>query len=777
MRSLLLLLILLPLALVPSSFADAAAPGSSSLIIEGRVADSSDAIIPSAKVSLLSLTGKVVASTESDANGNFRLQGLVPGTYDLRVEYKGFSSHTQRVSIAEGHGLTATVTMSAAGISETVNVVAQAAYAEPNATSATRMELPLRDIPQTIGVVNAELLRAQGATSMQDAMRNVPAVSVHLGEGRRDQILIRGFSALNDQFVDGVRDDSPYYRDLSNVERIEVVKGPASVLYGRGSSGGLVNRITKSPLPQGVLADLSTLGGSYGNKRTSADFGMPVLNDRLSFRLTGAYEDTGSFRQNFNLERYAVSPSLLWKAAQNSEFVFQSDNLIDQRRPDRGIPSLNGTPAPVNIGAYYGDPAHDYLDNKVYGQTLRFEQHVDRWTIRNNFRHTAYDNSYFNTQATGTSIVNGTVMVSREQYNTTATQQNFFNQTEALTSARLLFGHNLLVGTEYGEQSRDTLRYNGTAAKVALYNPVLTPAVPGTNPSTNNIFDGTVAAVYAQDQIDFGLGFKALIGGRFDYYKQSLDDRSAANLDLKRIDRQFSPRAGLVYQPTHWASVYASFSRSFQPSGEGLSLAANATELKPELTTNYEVGSKFDFFGGRISSTVSLFRLDRDNVKTTDPANPSKLLPLGLQRTEGVDLSVSGRVMKHLEVYGGYAYLDARTVRSTSFSSGVSLQGKRAALVAPHSFNLWSTYSFDNGFGFGGGVFFNDARFAEANNLVTLPSYTRVDATVFYRKRHYEIAANLKNVANSKYFESAQSNYQIMPGSPINGTITTRLRW
>src|SRR6185369_8016382 len=334
------------------------------------------------------------------------------------------------------------------------------------AVSGAKMEIPLRDLPQSIGVVNGELMRSQGANSMQDAVRNVPAVSVQLGEGRRDQVLIRGFSAVNDQFIDGVRDDSPYYRDLSNVERIEVVKGPASVLYGRGSSGGIVNRITKSPIPEGVLGEMSFIAGSYGTKRTAIDFGRPIIDNKLSFRATTAYENSGSFREQFGLNRFAIAPSLLFTPTKNTEFIFQSDNLNDNRLPDRGIPSLNGVPADVNIGQYYGDPSQDHMKNIVHGNTLRFQQQASAWTIRNNTRYTTYDNSFFNTQPTATSVVAGTVWVSREQYNIEATQRNFFNQTEATRHGHLLVDHLFLVGVEYGSQSRDSLRFTGTAAKV-----------------------------------------------------------------------------------------------------------------------------------------------------------------------------------------------------------------------------------------------------------------------------------------------------------------------
>jgi catecholate siderophore receptor len=754
-------------------------PQAPRLVLEGRVTDSQGAVIPAATVQLLTVGGRAVAHTQADEFGRFRLDGVEPGTYDLRVQYDGFHSRTQRVTVAEGRNLQATVQLDIASVSETVTVTAEAIFAEPNASSATKMNVPLRDIPQSITVLNSELLRSQAVTSMQDAVRNVPGVTVHLGEGRRDQVLIRGFSAVNDQYLNGVRDDAPYYRDLSNVERIEVVKGPAAVLYGRGSSGGIVNRITKEPLTEGTLAELTAVFGSYGTKRASGDLSIPTFDGKLDFRLTGAYEDSGSFRHYFGLNRYDVTPSIYWKPSDRTFLLFQADNLYDSRVPDRGIPSLDGRPAPVAIATYYGYPADDYLRNRVNSQSLKGEHQFAQWTLRNTFRHTGYDNLFSNTQPNGTLLVSGAQQVIRQQYNANSLQQNYFNQTEGLKELRTgPWKHTLLVGGEYGFQSRDFVRFNGTAPNVALFDPILTrPTYNTTTAANDSIFDGTVLASYVQDQIDFGHGWKALAGIRFDYFKQYLNDRRPANVDLTRIDRQWSPRAGIVYQPNPWVSLYGSFSRSFQPSGEGLSLAVNATELKPEITENFELGSKFDFLRGRLSSTVSLFRLNRNNVKTPDPADIARLLPVGLQRTDGFELSFVGRPFSKLEVFGGYALLDATIEKSTTVSSGVSLQGKRAQLVPRHAFNLWSTYSFTNGFGFGGGVVYNDDRFAEANNLVLLPEYTRVDAAVYYRKRHYDIAVNVRNIGNAKYYESAHSNFQIMPGSPVNALVTTRFRW
>ena len=749
------------------------------LVLRGKVADSQGAVIPNATVHLLTANGKRVAQTQADGWGNFSIENIAPGEYLLRVQYDGFASRTQRVTIAEGQDLNATIELGAAQVNQTVTVTAEAVYAEPNASSATRMDVPLKDVPQTVAVLNQELIRAQGATSMADVLRNVPAVTIHLGEGRRDQVLIRGFNAVNDQFIDGVRDDSPYYRDLSGVERIEVVKGPAAVLYGRGSSGGIVNRILKKPEAEGVLAELTTTFGSYGAKRVSTDLGMPAFDGKLNLRLTGAYEDSGSFRHNFGLNRYDYAPSIEWKPSDHTFLLLQLENLFDTRVPDRGIPSVNGSPANVDIATYYGYPQDDFLRSDVKSQALRGEHRFsDRWLVRNSFRHTGYDTLFSNTQPNGIATVAGVTRVLRQQYNADSTQHNYFNQTEALTNFKTgRLYHTVLFGGEYGFQTRDTLRFNGTAAPVDLMNPILIQPVYSTTPVNNNVFDGTVLGSYLQDQVNLGWGWKALVGVRFDYYKQAVNDRRAANQDLSRIDREFSPRAGLVYQPTNWVSIYGSYSRSFQPSGEGLSLAANATDLKPEITENFEAGSKFEFLQGRLASTVSLFRLNRNNVKTTDPSDPTKLLPIGLQRTDGFEVSFTGRPFARFEVYGGYALLDATIEKSNTVNSGVALQGKRAQLVPKHAFNLWTTYAFDNGFGFGGGVIFNDDRFAETNNLVLLPGYTRVDATLFYKKRHYDFAVNVRNIGNVKYYEAANSNFQVLPGSPVHAYVTTRVRW
>ncbi|HUS18556.1 MAG TPA: TonB-dependent siderophore receptor [Terriglobales bacterium] len=744
--------------------------------VQGTVTDSTQAVVPGARVTLMD--SNVTRTAVADKLGRFRLENVPEGSYELRIEARDFEAKSQRIVVSQDKAILAEVELKAAGVTEVITVTAEAIYTESQASSATKTDTPLRDIPQSIAVVNQELIRSQNALSMQDAVRNVSGVSVHLGEGRRDQVFIRGFSALNDNLVDGVRDDAPYYRDLCSLERIEVIKGPAAVLYGRGSSGGIVNRILKKPESEALAAELSTTFGSYGAKRFTADFSTAALNRTLLLRLTGAYEKSGSHRHAYYLDRYDVAPSVLWKPSSKTQVLYQLERLFDDRLPDRGVPSVNGRPADVEIGTYYGYPGDDFLRNKVTSHSLKAEHLFSRWTFRNVFHATRYDNLFSNTQPNGITISSGKTFVKRQQYNSDSDQDNYFNQTEALTNRSFAgMGHTLLLGAEYGFQRKDSVRFDGIASNVALIDPVLSRPTYSTVPANNNLFSGIVGAAYAQDQIDIANHWKATIGIRFDHYRQELNDRTLANRDLARTDRAWSPRAGLVYQPTGWASIYSSYSRSFQPSGEGLSLATNNEDLKPEVTQNYELGSKFDFLSGRISTNVAVFRLERTNVKTTDPLNPTKLVLVGEQKTDGVDLNFSGRITRGWNVYAGYALLSTRVVRSNTISSGVLTEGKRAAFIPLHSGNIWSTYSFNNGFGVGGGLIYNGDRFTGNDNTVTLPEYIRLDATAFYKHRHFDVVLNLRNVTHLTYYESAHNNSQIFPGAPINGALTLRYRW
>ncbi|HEX8288677.1 MAG TPA: TonB-dependent siderophore receptor [Pyrinomonadaceae bacterium] len=768
----------------------------------GTVKDAADAFIVGAEIVLKTEKGKTIDRTQTDNSGQFALNCFEPGDYVLTIAKEGMTPIVKNLSYGNDKKENlqiSDVVLQTQAVSETVTVEIEPEFVSSTTETATKTSTPLRDVPQSVEIVNRRLLDSQAIRTLQDALYNVTAVSAAQGEGRRDQFFIRGFSAIGDQFIDGIRDDAQYYRDLSNIEQIEVVKGPSAALFGRGSSGGIINRVTKKPNVYERVGNAEVNFGSYGLKRGMFDFGQPIVQDKLAFRFIGSYEKTGSFRHYFFQDRYNIAPSLSWKPTEKTDVTFQFEYLNDERVPDRGIPSYLGRPVDVPVGTYYGFPERDRSKTRASSQALRFEHQInDFWTARNVFRHIYTETDFYNTGANGICVFNSINTVctpvratdpiysydrlgaTRFQYNGNFKQNNLFNQTEIVgTTETFGWQHTILGGVELGYQTKGTLRYtNATPNPVSLVNPDLSRPVNIGPIQTNNDFDGKVFGLYVQDQINFTKQWKALIGVRYDSFNQKLDDLRAVNQDLERTDREWSPRVGLVYQPNEHFSFYGSYTRSFQPSGENLSLAANNEELGPELTRNYEAGVKATFQPYRLNATLAVFRLDRNNIKTTDPLNPTQLILVGEQRTDGFEVTVSGSPTRKLDVYAGYALLDARITKSNTVSGGVSLQGKTAQLTPRSSGNLWLTYQLPKQFRLGFGGYARTKTYTSTNNLVVLPGYARFDASLSWRsEKHYEIAFNLKNITNNRYYETSNGDNNIQPGAPINGSITLRYRW
>jgi catecholate siderophore receptor len=762
----------LPLLLVLTLFvATATADVPSGADLRGRVLDTDGGAIVGAAVTLRDLQTADERHATTDARGEFAFARLAPGRYLLVALAAGFAATAIDVETASE---LVTLTLDPAPVSEQITVSARMPEAAL-VIAAAKIAVSPMDLPQAADSVPHTLLQAQAARSMQDALRNVAGVTPNLGEGRRDQFLIRGFSAQSDTLADGIRDDALYYRDLATIDRVEVLKGPASALFGRGSSGGVINRVTKKARFDRAIADLAVIAGGFGTKRLTFDAGRPSGNRRLAYRLAGAWEDSGSFRDFASLSRVALAPSVSAFLSPSTSITAQLDYLHDRRIPDRGIPSLDGTPAQVRIAQYYGDPHDDFLRTDVLAATFGVEHHLaGRWVLRNLTRTARYGTTWSNTQPTGARTTAAGPVVTRSQYNADQTQQNLFNQTEAVGTVRFARAtHTLLAGVEAGVQHRQVVRFNGTAANVALIDPVLTRPVYSSVAASDNNFAGRVFGVYAQDLVAIGSHWKALVGLRGDRYGQQLDDRRPRGVDLGRVDRSWSPRAGLVYQPSGHVSVYANLSRSFQPSGEGLSLAVNTAELEPESTRNVEGGIKV-LVGGRASATASVFRLDRTNIKTTDPIDPTRLVLVGRQRTDGIELSLDGAMTRRVAMRASYAGYAAAILRSNSVLSGVRIEGNRPGLVPRHSGALWGTVAVTPRLTVGAGVTAAGERFTSNDSLVRMGSLARADAVASYRVGPFDISLNLHNLFDSRYFESASGNFQIYPGAPRHALVTVR---
>nr|WP_235431030.1 TonB-dependent siderophore receptor [Burkholderia ubonensis] len=669
-----------------------------------------------------------------------------------------------------------------------VNAAAErAAYDASRSRSATKTDMSLMDVPQTVNVVPHAVIEDQNATSMQDALRNVPGVGFSVGDGQRDQITIRGFNSITDQYVDGIRDDALYYRDLSNVERVEVLKGPAAVLYGRGSAGGIVNRVLKRPQANPVR-DVGVTLGTRGERRSDFDLGWNA-NDAARFRITGAVENSNSFRDQFQLNRQAIAPSAQFKLSPDTVLNVEFDYLHDRRTADQGIPAYLGRPVDVPINTYYGsaDAANSsYNDVSAKSATVSLDHRFsDSLSFHGAIR--AYDFSlerknYVTFQPIKTAA---RPTVTLDQSTRQRTDHGVDGVFE-LTQKTALFGmrHELLYGLELSQQQKfDTVYNTSKVATYDLYHPQLVslPGVPAGTPARTNASTVTgLVGVYAQDLISLTEHWKVLAGLRFDYLNQIRHDYTSSNVNLDRTDRAWSPRVGLIYEPLDWLTLYGSFSQSFSPLADTLISSgafANGAALAPQKTTAYEIGSKFDL-GGKALASIALFDMRQTNQQIGDPAHPGYALPIGTQHVRGMELGFSGEIAPKWSVYAGYAYLNGTVDGSPqATSAGLALSSNTPGLMPRHSANLWLKRELPYGFYAAAGAQFQSARYASASDLVTLPSFTVFNLGAGYRSKKVDVTLTLDNLFDRRYYISAHGNADMynMPGAPR--TLAATVKW
>ena len=379
-----------------------------------------------------------------------------------------------------------------------------------------------------------------------------------------------------------------------------------------------------------------------------------------------------------------------------------------------------------------------------------------------------YDKFYQNVYPGSAVSAAGTFSLS--SYNHRIARTNVFNQTDLIYDTRVGETlHTMLFGVEIGRQFQDEQRHTAAAIPgVTLSTSVRDADFIGAPVAVDRHASSAIVAAYVQDQITLSKQWKAVVGARTDRFAVSVDDHLPGAPSLSRTDTPTSPRAGIIFQPTGTASIYTSYSDTFLPSGQNLGLAANTAQLEPENAKNYEAGAKLDLIDRRLSVSAAVFRLDRNNIKTTDPNNPAVLVLTGQQRTDGFSVSAAGNLAPRWKLYGGYASLYARVTADTAAAPA----GRRVGLVPRSQLSLWSTYDFPKGWGAGGGILDQSKVFTSFSNAVELPGFTRVDAVAYYRVRGYRIAVNAENVLNTRYYPTAHGDNNISPGAPRNVHVT-----
>jgi catecholate siderophore receptor len=658
-------------------------------------------------------------------------------------------------------------------------------YLNDRSLTATKTDTALIDVPQSVSVVTRDLIQDQSMQSLMDVARYVPGAGMAQGEGNRDTIILRGNSSTSDFFLDGVRDDVEYFRDLYNLDRVEVLKGPNAMIFGRGGAGGVVNRVSRQANWQPVR-EVSLQGGSWDGKRATFDFG-DAISEGFAARITGVYEDSESYRDGFELERKGINPTVAFALGEATVLRVSYEYYDYDRVADRGIPSLSDNdvatvdrPFRTGESTFFGDPDQSPTYATVNQGSVTIDHAFnDNLRLRNRTVYADYDKFYQNVFAGG-AVDPATDLVALSAYNNQQLRENFFNQTDLTFSTETgSVVHEFLVGLELGEQTTDNQRmtglFNGTDANVFVpaSDPNVSVPVTFAPSETDNTNHGraTIAALYVQDQIQLTPNWLAVLGLRYDNFEMDFTDRRGAGVNIETSDDLLSPRGGLIYKPAEDLSLYASYSMTYVPrAGAQLaSLAITNEAFDPEEFENFEVGAKWDV-NPSLALTAALFQLDRKNVIIPDPANPTdpaaSLLVDG-QSTEGVELGVTGRINESWSIQGGYAYQDGRLTED--------LGGTRLAQLPKHVATLWNRYDFSSTFGVGLGVIYQTEMFAAADNLVELPEFTRVDAGVYYTpNERLRMQLNVENVFDETYYPNAHSNNNITPGSPpaIRASVT-----
>ena len=658
---------------------------------------------------------------------------------------------------------------------------ASTGYVAQDIVTATKTDTPLIDVPQTIHVVTREQLDDQAHYSLGEVLRYVPGTTVGQGEGNRDQITLRGQNTTADFFLDGVRDDVQYYRGLYNVERVEILKGPYALIFGRGGGGGIINRVQKTPVADESFGSARSSLNSFGGWDVSADINAP-LGSRAAIRLNATYEAMESDRRFVDGRRYAWNPYLAVDLGNDWKLGLSYEYVNDERVPDRGVPSVDvsgkaNAPLRGYDRLFFGVPGANRTTLEAHVAKARLDGKLsDNLSFTGTLLYGDYDKFYVNVYANGpVNLANNSVQL--DAYSDPTKRENLIGQANLIWEvATGAVEHKLLFGIEYGDQqTRNDRRLPAftPGRTFSLVNPVY-PAVAMTTLSRDTVSQVQFVSAYMQDQISIGDHFDVVAGLRFDHFEiDGVDFIPAVDRPFARSDDKISPRLGLIWKPQENASVYASFSRSFLPrSGDQfISLSTTTQNLAPEKFTNYEIGAKWDIRPD-LNVTAALFQLDRSNATTPDPANPLTTINIGETRIKGLELAVTGKLLPGWQMSAGYTLQDAK-LRGNDF---VAL-----GQVPKHQLSLWNRYDVNDAIGIGLGVIHQSSQFAAIRTSATttrLPAFTRVDAALFYDiSENVQLQANVENLFDTDYFADAHNNNNITPGAPINGRVTVRVKF
>ncbi len=733
-----------------------------------------------------------VAATKTDSEGRFKVH-IALGRYRLLISANGFEDSARDLDTRSLSSADLQIALTIKPLRSTVTVHGEQGgivVAESSVGSLT--PTPIWDLPQSVQVVNRELLDEQKVYQYADALSYITGVQrayTSIAGGVGNEVAMRGFNLdYNNNYL---RDGFKYYglslSDTADVEAVEVLKGPASALYGTAEAGGIVNLITKKPT-DAPAATLSMTGGGYRFLRPDFDISGPAsARKTLFYRLNGVYENTESFRANLHSEQYFIAPYLLWRPNASTSLAVLGEFINVNRASDYGLALLGDRPAPVPVSTNYTEPWNNE-DDRDRQVGYRFNHEFNsKWTLANGLQISRTNARYLEVYTTGPDT---------NPLQLTRLSDAFYFPTLYRFSQTTLLGllktaqmtHHIAIGFEAGWVTASSEGPGGYAPDVSVLNPVIgsdftqADAVAAlANPYfklTYKTFNHN-QSVYAQDQVDLDRHWKAIVGLRFERFFQDSINQSNDTFQTQK-DFPVSPRAGLVYEPASWLSVYGSYVRSFIPTNP-TAVNSSGKQFSPEYDHQWEAGIKIAPSPARISMTVALFQIEKNRVLAADPANPIFSIQNGKERSKGVEFEFRGSPIRGLNLLTSYAFTQAQVTESIEYPMGGLLPN------APrNSGAIWATYQPPSGklqnLGLSAGLIATTAREDDFFHTALLPGYARLDLGSYYvfrvgEHQRVRLSVNVQNALDRKYYLASNGIDQIRPGSPTSALAGLSWSW
>ena len=683
-------------------------------------------------------------------------------------------------------------------------------YYSDSSSVGTKTNTPLLNVPQSVSVLTKDFIQDQSTHSITDLTRYVPGVAIHQGEGNRDELVIRGVDSSANFFVNGFRDDVQYYRDIYNAQSVEVLKGPAALVFGRGAGGGVVNRTLKEADGNRVY-EAGAQTGSWGDRRVTLDAGQAV-NENVAVRLNTFYEGADGFRDFNHLERYGFNPTVTLKPDDDTKIKLSYEFYHDRETADRGNPSIGtgvlGNPtgpfAPNgNLQRFFGSPNYNYTWADVQtGMAVIEHDFGNGLTVKNSSLYADYNRGYQNVYPASSVTPAGTFTYNA--YNHTTNRENAFNQTDFIyKTVTGPIHHTIAFGTEFGRQTGIDLRNTGIFANTGknvdtgnafdptyfgiinfIHHPAASNPDGVTTPDSFSVYRLNIQSAYAQDQIDVTRWLQLIAGARYDRFDMAATDENA-NIFRQRTDEKISPRAAVIVKPVDNLSVYGAYSISYLPSsGDQFSaLNTGSALIPPQKFENTEVGVKWNILP-KLQYTAAIYQLNRTNVPLAIGGGLFAIS--GSNVIKGFETALTGYVTKDWQATLGYAYTDARLGSDTNSSTSTAipppaptfLKGNRVQLVPLNQVSLWNKYQFDPMWSAGLGVIYFSDSFAASDDFVRLPGFVRVDAAVYVKiNETWKAQLNVENLFNQGYWASADGNNNISPGQGRTVRVSARARF